>query len=315
MGLDEELLDSVKSEELFEDRFSQLADEHKAYENILKIIPIFGDKRSAERNLEILEILAYWGKLAKYDLTKKVLSAEKLVKVEKLDMDGRYLYPTIKRRVDNLHSRGYLKVFGTRTARKRGDEINLYGLSHKGRLVAGLSSRFVSVNWHRMMEHYLEDEVPRLQELFKIFLDHKANIMSWMATPDYVCILNSPYLDYYKGGNEVDLTKRRMECIAESLADVYREAGEKGLYPEHLAYVRDHKLNKEEATRVIEAFEDPRTRRLASLILRTKIENLEREIEAQRARLKLIEPGGDRKNGDGKKERDQPSVASTNQGV
>lgn len=264
------------------DFFDELSREYAVYEDVLRLVPIFWDRRSAKLNLQILENLALWGKMAKYDLVKKILE------VEKLSTQGRSRYVTIKRRVDDLHSRGYLEVFGTRTARKRGDKIDLYGLSHKGRMVAALANKLVSEDWSKMTEHYLENEVPFLQELFKIFINKNANIMSWLATADYRCVLDSPNLDYYKGNNKLALVKRRMECITDWLIEIYKDFAEKGEYPEHLTYLREEKLPEDERRKVIEALEDPKIRRLVANELESKTENMEREIRAFQRVLKWI---------------------------
>lgn len=276
MGLNENLKDSSE-EPLFPDELP-----NSVYDDVARLVPIFWHKRIAKLNYEILEKLAYF-KLTKYDLVKKILA------VNKLGVDGRYYYPTVKRRVDDLHSRGYLKVFGKRTAAKRGDEINLYGLSHKGRLVAALSSRSVSLDWNRMMENYLEDEEPFLQDLFKIFLNKNANIMSWMATADYECIFNLPNLDYFKGDQELVLVKHRIECIIDSLTQIYEEVAKKGKYPEYLAYVRDVKLTREQSERVIEALESPEIKNLVSNTVRTRIKRMEERIKTLQATLESIE--------------------------
>jgi len=155
-------------------------------------------------------------------------------------------------------------------------------------MVAALSSKLVSKNWSKIMEHYLEDEASFLQELFGIFINKNANIMSWLATADHRCVFNSPNLDYYKGNHTLELLTRRIECIIEFLIEIYKEFTENGEYPKHLAYLREEKLPKDERRRIIEALEDHRIKRLVTNNLETEIKNMKKKIEAFRRILKQI---------------------------
>lgn len=118
---------------------------------IAKVVPVFRDKRSADKNFKIMEILALEGPMTKYDLTKKYHGLDSVVSNAE-----RSKYSTIKRRVDDLVYQKYAKVFDTVEA-KTGGEKEIIGLTEKGRFIIEAISLKVQNNWKKLYENYKED--------------------------------------------------------------------------------------------------------------------------------------------------------------
>lgn len=95
---------------------------HIEYEEIVraKVPALHG--RDARYNKLVLETLALYGPLIKYDVFKALKSK------------GVKYYPTISRRIDDLKERGYLAVAGKRmtTVGKRREESPTYALTWRG---------------------------------------------------------------------------------------------------------------------------------------------------------------------------------------
>jgi hypothetical protein len=106
----------------------------------LKIRALSG--KDAPNNVAILRLIALRGPMNKYDLFS-VLPGKNLPGKKKEKN-----YPTVSRRVDDLVSRGYLAVAGskiTREGTKRQEKVNVFGLTWRG-LIASLSEEEVVVD-------------------------------------------------------------------------------------------------------------------------------------------------------------------------
>lgn len=142
---------------------------HIEYEEIIRTKVPALQGRDAKNNKLILEALALYGPLIKYDIFKALRSK------------GVKHYPTISRRVDDLKKRGYLDVAGKRltTVGKRREESPTYALTWRG-LIASLVIETVIGDIPRVLENNpllkfdLPYEVPKemvinvLKELFTL---------------------------------------------------------------------------------------------------------------------------------------------------
>jgi len=120
----------------------------------LKIPALRG--KDAPNNIIILRLIALRGSMNKYDL----YSAFPGLKEKKN-------YPTVSRRVDDLVTRGYLTVTGSKIARegtRRQQEVNVYGLTWRG-LLAALSEEEVLMGVVAVLDRHKESLQFPLQDI------------------------------------------------------------------------------------------------------------------------------------------------------